>query len=114
MKYTLDAQGKKIGRVASEAAKMLMGKQTTEYARNIAPNIQVEIVNAAKVSIALSKHKEELKASYSGYPSGIKTPTIGLILENKGVKELFRRAVSGMLPRNKLRAKMIKNLIITE
>jgi large subunit ribosomal protein L13 len=114
MKHTLDAQGKKVGRVASEAAKILMGKNTTDYARNIAPNVQVEIINANKADVSLKKRAEELKARYSGYPSGIVTPTVGQVIDQKGMKELFRRAVDGMLPRNKLRAKMIKNLTISE
>ncbi len=114
MKYTLDAQGKKIGRVASEAAKLLMGKNTPEYARNIAPDIDVEIVNASKADVSVKKMAQELKASWSEYPSGIKVPTVGLIIEKKGYKELFRRAVDGMLPRNKLRAKMIKRLTVSE
>ncbi len=115
MKYTLDAENKKLGRIASEAAKLLMGKNTTEYVRNGFPeDVQVEIINASKIDLAPSKLKEEMKAQWSEYPGGIKTPTVGYIIEKKGHKELFRRAVDGMLPRNKLRAKMIKRLTITE
>ncbi len=113
-KYTLDAQGKKIGRIASEAAKLLMGKNTVDYARNTIPNVEVEIINASKVDISTRKLNEPMKARASGYPGGIKTPTVGLILEKKGARELFRKAVDGMLPRNKLRAKMIKRLKISE
>jgi large subunit ribosomal protein L13 len=114
MKYTLDAQDKKIGRVASEAAKILMGKNTVTYARNAVPNVEVEIINASKAEVDLRKYSVELKARYSGLPSGIQTDTVGLVIAKKGKKELFRRAVSGMLPRNKLRAKMIKRLKISE
>jgi large subunit ribosomal protein L13 len=114
MKYTLDAQNKKVGRVASEAAKLLMGKNTTTYVRNAAPQVTVEIVNAGKADISRERRQTTLKARYSGYPSGIKADTVGHVIEKKGASELFRRAVSGMLPRNKLRAKMIKNLKVTE
>jgi large subunit ribosomal protein L13 len=58
--------------------------------------------------------QEKLHARFSGFPSGITVETVGQVIGKKGNKELFRRAVDGMLPRNKLRAKMIKNLKITE
>ena len=113
MKHTLDAQGKKVGRLASEAAKLLIGKNTVEFARNIAPNVQVEIVNAAKADVNVKKMSEKLHPWYSGYPSGIKVPTVGQVIAKKGHKELFRQAIYGMLPHNKLRARMMKHLTIT-
>lgn len=115
MKYTLDADGKKVGRLASEAAKILMGKNNPDYAPNKIPeDTRVEIINASKASIAQSKMKEELHARFSGFPSGITTPTIAQVIASKGNKELFRRAVYGMLPSNKLRSRMMKHLTISE
>jgi large subunit ribosomal protein L13 len=114
MKFTLDAQNKKVGRVASEAAKILMGKNTTTYVRNAVPQVTVEIINAGKADISEKKKETELKSHYSLYPGGLKTQTVGQVIAKKGVAEVFRKAVDGMLPRNKLRAKMIKNLKITE
>ncbi len=114
MKYTLDAQGKKVGRIASEAAKLLMGKNTTAFVRNTTPNVEVEIVNASKADINEKKRAEKLHPRFSGYPSGITIPTVEQTIAKKGHKELFRQAVYGMLPRNKLRAKMIKNLKISQ
>ncbi|MDQ3014993.1 MAG: uL13 family ribosomal protein [bacterium] len=113
-KYTLDAQGKKVGRIASQAATLLMGKNTPEFVRNAAPEVEVEIINASKVDITLKKLDKELHPTYSGYPSGIKIQTVAEVLGKKGHKELFRQAVLGMLPHNKLRAKMIKHLTIKE
>ncbi len=113
-KHTLDAQGKKVGRIASEAAKLLMGKQRTDYVRNAVPNVQVEIINAGKADVNEQRQQEEMKARYSTYPSGIKVPTVGQVLEKKGHAELFRKAVYGMLPSNKLRPLMMKHLKITE
>ncbi len=114
MKYTLDAQGKKVGRIASEAAKLLMGKNTPAFVRNAVPNVEVEVINASKADITEKKRGEKLHPRYSGYPSGITIPTVAHTIEMKGHKELFRQAVYGMLPRNKLRAKMIKNLKISQ
>lgn len=113
-KFTLDAENKKVGRVASEAAKLLMGKNLTEYVRNAIPSVEVEITNAEKADVGAQKLGEILKSSYSGYPSGIKSPTVQEILGKKGKSELFRKAVYGMLPKNKLRSKMMLNLKISE
>ncbi|MES2436955.1 MAG: uL13 family ribosomal protein [Patescibacteria group bacterium] len=114
MKYTLDAQNKKVGRIASEAAKLLMGKNLTTFVRNAVPDVDVEIINAGKADISEQRKEKEVKPRYSGYPSGIKVQTVGEVLEKKGPQEVFRKAVYGMLPTNKLRAKMIKRLKISE
>jgi large subunit ribosomal protein L13 len=103
-----------LQRIASEAAKLLMGKNTPVFVRNAAPNVEVEIINTSKADINEKKREEKLHPRYSGYPSGITIPTVGHTIEQKGYKEVFRQAVYGMLPRNKLRAKMIKHLKISE
>ena len=112
MKYTIDATNKKIGRVATEAAVFLMGKNLASFRRNAIPNVTVEIKNTAKASIDEKKMLQKTYSRYSGYPGGLKQPTSKQVVGKKGHKELFREAVLGMLPKNKLRVKMIKNLII--
>ncbi len=114
MKYTIDAENKRIGRVATEAAVFLMGKNKSDFAKNITPNIKVEIKNTSKALISESKKNQKTYSRYSGYPGGLKQPTMEQVIAKKGHKEIFKEAVSGMLPKNKLRAKMLKNLIITE
>jgi len=114
MKYTLDATNKKIGRVATEAAVYLMGKNKPDFAKNKIPAIKVEITNASKASIIDSKREQKTYARYSGYPGGLRKPNMATVIEKKGYSELFKEAVSGMLPKNKLRSKMMNNLIITE
>ena len=113
-KYTLDASGKKIGRIASEAAKLLMGKNRTDYVRNAIPHVEVEITNASKADISLKKMEKDLHPRFSGYPSGITVPTVAQTIEKKGHKEVFRQAVYGMLPRNTLRPRMMKHLKIID
>jgi large subunit ribosomal protein L13 len=113
-KYTLDATNKKIGRLASEAASLLMGKNTTVYARNVVPAVEVEIINASKATIPASKLEQKKYTTYSGYPGGLKETAMKRMIERKGHSELFRIAVYGMLPINKLRSRMIKNLKISE
>jgi len=114
MKHTIDAQNKKLGRVASEAAKILIGKQSTDFTRNTFPTLIVHIVNASKVSMDAKKLREKEYVRYSGFPGGIKRSSGQAVVAKKGYSILFRDAVYGMLPSNKLRAKIIKNLIVTE
>ncbi len=114
MKYTLDAENKKIGRVAAQAAVYLMGKNLTTFARNTIPDVKVEIKNTSKLSIGEVKRATKTYSRYSGYPGGLRQPTMEQVIAKKGYSEIVKEAVSGMLPKNKLRPKMLKNLIITE
>ena len=114
MKYTLDAEGKKIGRVATAAAVYLMGKNLTTFRRNAIPNVIVEIKNTSKALINEKKKSEKTYSKYSGYPGGLKKPTMEMVLQKKGYSEIFKEAVRGMLPKNKLRSKMMNNLIVKE
>jgi len=114
MEYTIDAKEKKIGRVASAAAKILMGKNTPSYKPNVAPQVEVNIVNAGQISIPLSKLKTKTYTHYSGYPGGLKEDTLERLMDKKGIDEVLRKAVKGMLPANRLRSEMLKNLKITE
>ena len=113
MKYILDAENKKIGRIATQAAVYLMGKNLSSFQRNSIPDVVVEIKNTAKASIDEKKKSNKTYSRYSGYPGGLKQPTMIQVIAKKGHGELFREAVLGMLPKNKLRARMIKHLIIT-
>lgn len=114
MKYTIDAQGKKIGRVASEAAIALMGKNTPSFERHLLANVEVHIINVSKASVSEKKATTTVYDQYSGYPGGLRRETMRQVIEKKGYAEIFRRAVYGMLPSNKLRARLMKQLVITE
>ncbi len=114
MKYTLYAENKRIGRIATQAAVYLMGKNLVDFKRNAIPQIVVEIKNTSKALIDEKKKTQKTYSRYSGHPGGLKQPRMEQVVGKKGYSELFREAVSGMLPKNKLRAKMLKNLMITE
>lgn len=114
MKHTIDAQGKKLGRVASQAAALLMGKDTVTFQRHIAPKVTVEIINASKADLDAKKREQTTYARYSGFPGGLRHENMNDIIKKKGYSELFHEAVHGMLPKNKLRPIMIKNLVISE
>jgi large subunit ribosomal protein L13 len=114
MEYQIDAQNKRLGRIATEAATVLMGKNRADFVRNAIPDVKVKIVNAGKISVSNKKMLAKTYKSYSGYPSGLKERSMKKVVTDKGMKEALRIAVRGMLPKNKLRDRMMKNLIITE
>lgn len=114
MIYTIDAEGKKLGRVASEAASYLMGKNTTTYARNKAPEVKVNIINTSKAKIDAKKKESTIYVEFTGFRGGLNDVSMSKIIEKNGYSELFKRAVYGMLPQNKLKKVMMKNLTITE
>jgi len=114
MSVTIDAKGRAIGRVASEAAKILIGKHKTDFARNKLVGENVEILNAGLVKVTEKKLIQKIYTSYSGYPGGLKKETLKKVRDVKGMKEAVKNAVWGMLPKNKLRAQMIKKLTISE
>ncbi len=113
-KYTIDATNKKLGRVASEAAIFLIGKNTVGFAKNKVTPARVEILNASKADINSKKLLEKTYDRYSGYPGGLRSPSMKNVIEKKGYRELFSLAVYGMIPSNKLRAQIMKNLTVKE
>lgn len=114
MEYVIDAQNKKIGRIASNAASILMGKNRTDFVRNAIPSVKVKIINAGKVSILAKKKESKVYKNYSGFPGGLKEKSMKKVVSDKGMKEVLRIATRGMLPKNKLRDRMMKNLMIIE
>ncbi|MBI3573817.1 uL13 family ribosomal protein [Candidatus Kaiserbacteria bacterium] len=112
--YTIDAKGKKLGRVASEAASILMGKNIVTFVRNKAPDVRVEVVNASKLSIS-EKHRTGHKyARFSGYQGGLKFETLDALAKRRGYREIVMHAIRGMIPKTKLRPGMLKRLVISE
>ncbi|MBI3632021.1 MAG: 50S ribosomal protein L13 [Candidatus Vogelbacteria bacterium] len=112
--HTIDANNRTIGRVASEAASVLMGKNNAKFSRNIAPKIKVTIANASKVRIPENKLIQKHYFRFSGYPGGRKGETMERVISKKGFTEIFENAVFGMLPKNRLRKSMMKNLTIAD
>ncbi|MCI5108221.1 MAG: 50S ribosomal protein L13 [Candidatus Pacebacteria bacterium] len=112
--YTIDATNKKVGRVATEAAKVLMGKDDANYQSNVVADVSVNISNASKADISEKKKEQKIYKRFSGYPGGLKETKMNKLIEKKGYSEVFKNAIYGMLPGNKLRKKMMNNLKITE
>ena len=114
MEHVIDAQNKKLGRLASEAASILMGKNRADFVRNAIPDVKVKILNAGKISVTNKKMDAKVYKNYSGYPGGLKERTMKKVASDKGMKEVLRIAIKGMLPKNKLRDRMMQNLTIIE
>ena len=113
-KHLVDAKGKAPGRVATEVAVLLMGKDRTDFARNRIPEVLVEVVSSAQMSLDAKKLRAKMYSSHSGFPGSLKRRSQQYLVETKGAQEVLRRAVYGMLPKNKLRAQMMKNLKIND
>lgn len=111
---TIDATNKKLGRVASEVASILRGKDSVTFAPHVFSDVKVEVINAGKINVDDTKKRTKIYKRYSGYPGGQRELSLEKITEKKGMKEAVRIAVRGMLPPNKLRAKMMRNLTITD
>ena len=107
MEHTIDAQNKKL-------AVILMGKNRPDFVRNAIPDIKLKVLNASKISVTNKKMDQKVYKNYSGYPGGLKERSMKKVVADKGMRETLRIAVRGMLPKNKLRDQMMKNLIIKE
>jgi large subunit ribosomal protein L13 len=110
----IDATNKKLGRIAQEAAMILMGKDEPSYEPHKLNTEGVHIVNASKVDLDPKKLAEKEYEWFTGYPSGLRKITLKNLLAKKGMKEVFENAIYGMLPNNRLRKLRMKKLKITE
>lgn len=111
--HTIDATGKRLGKVATEAATILLGKNDPAFAKHIIADVAITIENVSKLDIP-EKKKGEIYQSYSGYPGGRKTETLEHLGERLGYAEVVRRTIGGMLPNNKHKKPLLAKLTITE
>jgi large subunit ribosomal protein L13 len=111
--YAIDATGKRLGKVATEAASVLLGKTAVDFARHTIEDVTVSIANVSKLDIP-EKKKEEIYQTYSGYPGGRKVEKLSHLATRRGYAEVVRRTIGGMLPNNKLKKQLLKQLVITE
>ena len=114
MEYTVDATNKSLGRVATEVAVLLMGKNIPGFVRNEVANTKVLVENASKLKIDPRKLITKTYDSFSGYPGGLKQSSMQHVISQKGCKEVIEVAVKGMLPQNRLKKEFLKHLTITE
>lgn len=112
--YTIDASGKKFGRIASEASKALMGKMRADYTPNVPSGVSVEIKNAGNLNIPVIKKSDIIYKRYSGYPGGQRQETLGALIPRRGISIALRKTIERMLPKNSMRKDRMKHLSIKE
>jgi large subunit ribosomal protein L13 len=107
--HVIDATDKVLGRLATEVARLLMGKDKPMFSRHLDTGDYVVIINAEKVHISGNKLEQKLYYRHSGYSGGFKSIPLEDMLKNKP-SWVIEHAVRGMLPRNRLGNSMIKKL----
>ncbi|TCK02517.1 50S ribosomal protein L13 [Phorcysia thermohydrogeniphila] len=107
--YVVDATGKTLGRLASEIAKILIGKHKPNYTPHVDNGDFVIVVNAEKIHVTGKKLEKKIYYKHTGYMGHLKETTLKEMLQKKP-EEVIRLAVRGMLPKNKLRKRRMKRL----
>jgi len=107
--YVVDAADQTLGRLASRIARVLEGKNKPTYTPSMDSGDHVIVLNAGRITVTRDKRESKLYIRHSGYPQGFKQETLGHLLERRP-EEVIRRAVKGMLPRNKLGAQQLRKL----
>ena len=107
--HVVDAEGQTLGRLASVIAEVLAGKRSPWYTRHADTGDFVVVVNAEKIAVTGNKLQDKRYWRHSGYPGGIKSRTLAEQLERRP-EEVLRKAVRGMLPKNRLGRKQLLKL----
>ena len=107
--YLINAEGKTLGRLASEIAKILKGKHKPIYSPHLDCGDYVIVINAEKIHVTGRKLDQKIYYRHSGYPGGLKSITLREQLA-KHPERVIKAAVKGMLPKNRLGRKMLKKL----
>ena len=107
--YVVDADGKTLGRLASEVASVLRGKNKPTYTPHVDCGDYVIVINAEKVVVTGKKRSNKIYKKHTGYPGGLREITFDK-LQQKKPEEIIRHAVKGMLPDGKLGRQMFKKL----
>lgn len=107
--YIVDAKGQTLGRLAAHIATLLKGKNKVSFAPHLDNGDYVIVLNSEKISVTGNKLSQKMYYRHSGFLGGLKTTSLEKLL-NKKPTEVLQKAVSGMLPKNKLRQNMMLRL----
>ncbi len=107
--YLFDAKGKVLGRMATEIARVLSGRDRVDYTPHIDAGATVVVINAAQVKVTGNKELDKKYYRHTGYSGGIKSISVGDQRE-KDASKIIEHAVKGMLPKNKIANRMIRRL----
>jgi len=108
-RHVIDAEDKILGRLATEVARLLMGKHKPMFSRNLDVGDFVVVINAAKVRVTGNKAEQKFYYRHSGYPGGFKSISYEKLMQTKPTR-VVEHAVKGMVPHNRLGASMMKKL----
>lgn len=109
--HIVDAKGKVLGRLASDVASILIGKNKATYTPNINVGDKVVVLNSDLFAVTGSKTTSKLYTRHTGFPGGIKQESLRDLTKRQSEK-VIRNAVNGMLPKNKLRKERMSNLYV--
>jgi large subunit ribosomal protein L13 len=109
--YVVDAEGQTLGRLATEIARLLRGKNKPQYTPHVDTGDFVVVVNAEKVVVTGKKAEQKVYRRHSGYPGGLKETSYEQMMERRPT-EILRRAVKGMMPKNRLARQQLRKLKI--
>ncbi len=109
MDYTIDAEGKILGRLASEIAILLRGKNEPGFNPARLPKNKVTVLNTDKIRVSGRKMLQRLYRRHSGYLGGLKEERLRDLMARDS-RKVLRHAVAGMLPKNRSRSRILKNL----
>ena len=109
--YLVDAEGQTLGRLATEIARVLRGKNKPQYTPHVDTGDFVVVVNAEKVVVTGKKAEQKVYRRHSGYPGGLKETSYEQMMERRPT-EILRRAVKGMMPKNRLARQQLRKLKI--
>ena len=107
--HTIDASGKILGRLATQIAVLLRGKERAGFIPRLTPENIVTVFNVDEMKVTGKKMKQKMYYRHSGYPGGLTEERLDKLFARDS-REVLRRAVYGMLPRNRTRDKTIRNL----
>ena len=107
--YVVDAEGKTLGRIATEIARRLRGKHKAEYTPHVDTGDYIIVINAEKVTVTGNKAKDKMYHSHTGFPGGLKSTTFDKLQAAKP-EMIIEKAVKGMLPRGPLGRAMFRKL----
>lgn len=109
----IDVKDKILGRASTEIALLLMGKNKHNFVRNLDCGDYVVVINSKQVKVTGNKEGQKSYKRHSGYPGGFRSETLSE-LRQRNPNDIIKKAVSGMLPQNRLKAGMLKRLYISE
>ena len=109
--HLIDVSGKILGRITPQIVRLVQGKHKTGYVQNMDIGDHVVVINASKVAVSGKKSLSKEYTNYSGYPGGLKKINFADLLK-KDPREIIKRAVSGMLPKNKFRDDRLNRIYV--